>query len=479
MKAAPINRATSFSAANLERFARIEPGSLGGIVAAASDITMLLTGGGVITALMINEGSGDLGKLDHWVGRPVRDFLTADCISKFDAAVERLERGSRTSRAVELNHRDNAIWEFPIQYTFHSIEADGSFLMLGRDLRPIAETQRQLVQAQIALERGYEAQREFDSRYRLLLATVTDAIVLVSLGDGRISDANDHAAELFDLPRKDIVGAVFASLFDEIRRAEMESKLLNSALSEGGAPIMLTTSGSGRKLALAPSVFRVGGDRVVICRLTPREEVLRIASDGLNSAMEGLFAAAVEGILFTDTVGTVRNANDRFMSMVDAAHLPAIKGRNLSEFLARGQVDLGVVLENVRRDGQVRVYTTDLISDFGSRVPVEASAISLGQGRGAQIAFIFRDSARMEAIRIPPMEGEGNAQQNILELVGSASLKEIVAETNDVIEKLCIETAIKLTSNNRVAAAEMLGLSRQSLYVKLRKYDFLKKGDEE
>ena len=32
---------------------------------------------------------------------------------------------------------------------------------------------------------------------------------------------------------------------------------------------------------------------------------------------------------------------------------------------------------------------------------------------------------------------------------------------------MCIETAVELTRNNRVAAAEMLGLSRQSLYVKL------------
>jgi DNA-binding NtrC family response regulator len=45
-----------------------------------------------------------------------------------------------------------------------------------------------------------------------------------------------------------------------------------------------------------------------------------------------------------------------------------------------------------------------------------------------------------------------------------------VAETTDVVEKMCIETAVELTRNNRVAAAEMLGLSRQSLYVKLRKY---------
>ena len=63
-------------------------------------------------------------------------------------------------------------------------------------------------------------------------------------------------------------------------------------------------------------------------------------------------------------------------------------------------------------------------------------------------------------------------------LVGSAPLKEILAATTDVIEKMCIEAAISLTNNNRVAAAEMLGLSRQSLYVKLRKYDILDRHEE-
>jgi DNA-binding NtrC family response regulator len=55
--------------------------------------------------------------------------------------------------------------------------------------------------------------------------------------------------------------------------------------------------------------------------------------------------------------------------------------------------------------------------------------------------------------------------------VGTASLKEIVSETTDVIEKICIEAALEMTNNNRAAAAEMLGLSRQSLYVKLSKLD--------
>jgi DNA-binding NtrC family response regulator len=45
-----------------------------------------------------------------------------------------------------------------------------------------------------------------------------------------------------------------------------------------------------------------------------------------------------------------------------------------------------------------------------------------------------------------------------------------VRESTDLIEKLCIEAALELTHDNRASAAEMLGLSRQSLYVKLRRY---------
>jgi DNA-binding NtrC family response regulator len=55
-------------------------------------------------------------------------------------------------------------------------------------------------------------------------------------------------------------------------------------------------------------------------------------------------------------------------------------------------------------------------------------------------------------------------------LVGKVPLKEILAETTDLIEQLCIKAALDLTKDNRVSASEILGLSRQSLYIKLRKY---------
>ena len=52
-------------------------------------------------------------------------------------------------------------------------------------------------------------------------------------------------------------------------------------------------------------------------------------------------------------------------------------------------------------------------------------------------------------------------------------------ETIDMIEKMCIQSALELTGNNRASAAEMLGLSRQSLYVKLRRFDMVAEADTE
>jgi hypothetical protein len=46
----------------------------------------------------------------------------------------------------------------------------------------------------------------------------------------------------------------------------------------------------------------------------------------------------------------------------------------------------------------------------------------------------------------------------------------LVREAADVIERLAIEAALKLTGDNRALASDLLGLSRQSLYIKLHRY---------
>jgi DNA-binding NtrC family response regulator len=49
-------------------------------------------------------------------------------------------------------------------------------------------------------------------------------------------------------------------------------------------------------------------------------------------------------------------------------------------------------------------------------------------------------------------------------------MKDLVRDTTDVIERMCIEAALKLTGNNRASTARVLGLSRQALYLKMNRF---------
>jgi transcriptional regulator PpsR len=168
--------------------------------------------------------------------------------------------------------------------------------------------------------------------------------------------------------------------------------------------------------------------------------------------------------------------------MVDAAQLRDVRDESLGEFLVRGTVDLKLMLDNTVNRGRMRSYVTQVKSVVGTRTNVDISVSRLRhQGGDFGFGFIIRDTTPSEGT-----EGEAasavvseDAMKNVMDLVGTASLKELVSATSDVVEKMCIETAVQLTGNNRVAAAEMLGLSRQSLYVKLRKHGLLNSGGDE
>ena len=166
------------------------------------------------------------------------------------------------------------------------------------------------------------------------------------------------------------------------------------------------------------------------------------------------------------------------LNLTDTANMAAIKGRSMADFLARGAVDLRVLIDNVKRTGQLRIYATRLTTDFMGQIAVEISATWLNDRPNPVLVLVVRDSSRADSMRRPAFGQPDDGVRNVMELVGSSTLKDIVAETTDVIEKMCIETALELTRNNRVAAAEMLSLSRQSLYVKLRKYGLINKGED-
>ncbi len=467
----------------------IAPELLGDIIASASDLAIVVSEEGAVLSVLANAAQKPPQGLASWEGTDLRDHLTPESLPKFEAqmaAMAAAQGGAGgngraegpadvRATAVELNHTDPGLAEFPIRYTFHRIGPDGAILMLGRDLRPIAEMQQQLIRAQMALDRDYEAQREFDTRFRVLMERTQDAMVFVSVGSGRITDVNTAACQLLGAPRETLVGAGFAAEFDGRKRGEVMETLANLALDEAPGHVELSARRARRTLRVTPTMFRAAGERLMLCRLDHGTEGETV-TDELQQNLSALYREGVDAIVFTDRDGVIRSANTAFLNLTDAAHASAVKGRSLADFLVRGLVDLKVLTENAARAGQMRMYATRLRSAVGSELAVEISATFLNDRNHPALVFVIRDASRAEAMRTPGMAVSDDAVRSVMELVGSATLKDIVAETTDVVEKMCIETAVELTRNNRVAAAEMLGLSRQSLYVKLRKYGLLHRG---
>ena len=128
------------------------------------------------------------------------------------------------------------------------------------------------------------------------------------------------------------------------------------------------------------------------------------------------------------------------------------------------------MINSLAQGGSVRLFSTQLISESGLSVPVELSGVSFTLGPETLLGFVVRDVNRRLESTPETSSPVGRSGADLTALVGRLPLKEIVGETVDLIEKLCIEAALKLTKNNRASAAEMLGLSRQSLYVKLRRF---------
>ena len=166
----------------------------------------------------------------------------------------------------------------------------------------------------------------------------------------------------------------------------------------------------------------------------------------------------------------VVSANHAFVEMVQAASEDQVRGRSLSEWVGRPGIDLDLIEGQITQHGAARNVSTVLrtATDIEGE-PVELSAVR-SEGDEPLYAFVIRPIGRRLRDLPPGTEDLPRSVEQLTDLVGRMSLKDIVRESTDLIERLCIEAALSYTSDNRASAAEILGLSRQSLYSKLHRY---------
>ncbi|MFX8008221.1 hypothetical protein ABTK85_19475, partial [Acinetobacter baumannii] len=88
---------------------------------------------------------------------------------------------------------------------------------------------------------------------------------------------------------------------------------------------------------------------------------------------------------------------------------------------------------------------------------IEVSAVIAPSAEGDCYGFAIRNVGRRLRSPVPAQRDMPRSVEQLTELVGRMSLKDIVRESTDLIERLCIEAALAFTSDNRASAAEILG----------------------
>jgi transcriptional regulator PpsR len=213
------------------------------------------------------------------------------------------------------------------------------------------------------------------------------------------------------------------------------------------------------------------GETFLVLRLGGSDHSAEPPDARSASSLERLVEAMPDAFVATDAQGTIQATNSAFLALTQIAHADQAVGKSLDRWVGRSPVDVDVLLKNLRDHGTVRRFNSVIRGEFGAVEDIEIAAVSAIASTTPTIGFVIRAKAPRDVDqRGAATSALTRSVDQMTELVGRVPLKDLVRETTDIIERICIEAALQLTKDNRASAAEMLGLSRQGLYIKLRRY---------
>ncbi len=421
---------------------------------------MLDTDAVIQSVTVSNTLSGEFVKT--WLGRPWIETVADSGVDKVRLSIDDARVGGLSAYRRILQRFPSGL-EMPIEYTTVRL-GDAGLIAIGRNLQGSSELQSRLIAAQQAMERDYWKLREVETRYRLLFDASNDAVLVLSSDDLRVVEANPAAIRALGMTRGwDFLAELPQRERDSLR--EMLARVLETGRTPGG-------------------VFHIGADQAPwILRAS------RLSDDDAHQFMVQLVAverrgpgliASPERIAFSDFIpgmadgfvvldrdGVIRNANPAFLGLIQAGSEANVVGLSLGQWLGRPADDLEQLLSSLRRTGGARLLTTTIRGERGREARVEISAGADTSENPAYVAAVIRELNRRAVVlddqsgmpALPPLLTHGDTP-----------LKSLVQAAVEVVERHYVETALKLTDGNRTAAAERLGLSRQSLYAKLNRY---------
>ncbi len=460
--------------------------SVATLIATASDVALIVDADGTIrdVAFQSDELSRDLDTSAGWIGRKLASTVVADSVPKVTHLLVDAATANAKPKWRHLNHANAAGGSVPVLYCAVQAGQDGRLVAFGRDLRAMSLLQQRLVTAQETLERDYARMREAEARYRLLFQMSSEAVLIVDPVRHRVVEANPAARALLGAQAEKPPGQTFVNqvLVDQtlvnqtmtqlFSRDTLESVIahLGAIRADGQAEEFTARLAAGDEPVLvSASLFRQENATLFLVRIIQAAHPAQRTPDAKRNLLR-LVESAPDGFVVTDSTGNILTANNAFLEMAGLAGEELARGESLDRWVGDSGVELDVLITTLRQRGSVRFFTTTVRGEDARSAKVEISAVAIGNGGQPSFGFAIRNIGPRLQVDAPAAHAMPRSVEQLTELIGRVPLKELVRESTDRIEKLCIEAALELTGDNRASAAEMLGLSRQSLYVKLRRY---------
>jgi transcriptional regulator PpsR len=411
-----------------------------------------------------NEITGEA--INLWFGRPWIETVADSGIDKVRRSLEDA-RSSGVSAFRQINQIFPSGLQLPIEYTTVRLGGGAGLVAVGKSLQASSELQSRLIAAQQAMERDYWKLREVETRYRLLFDASNEAVLVLSAGDLRVVEANPAAIRALGLTRGwDFLGELAVPERDTFQA------MLTRVRESGRAPGSVFHLGPDRsQWILRASLMTADPAALYMLQLVPVVGSAALAAPRTEPiALAPILQRIPDGFVVIDRDGVVRQANQAFLDLVQAGAEGAVIGQRIDRWLRRPGADLSAMLATLRRHGMVCLFSTTLQGELGSQVEVEVSGAGASGADSTLIGVVLRDVGRRLSV---PGESRRESLVPTLEpLSGRTSLRDLVQEAVGLVERHYVESALQLAEGNRTAAAELLGLSRQSLYAKLNRYGF-------
>ncbi|MES2904852.1 MAG: transcriptional regulator PpsR [Pseudomonadota bacterium] len=448
------------------------PGSLSAasaasLLAAVGDVTFILSADGRILDLAISQGDLANHGFGDWVGTPWIDTVTVESRPKVEEMLASAIAPSTTPRWRQLNHPAPG-GDVPIRYLIMSLGAGERLIAIGRDMRGAAAMQQRLLQTQQALERDYIRLRQAETRYRMLFDMASEPVLIVDAETRRIREANPAAHRLLDMADGTLIGHNVGIIVDDAARDDFVAYLGAAEAIDDVVPVTLSLAGDHGDALISARLFRQARMPLLIVQLTPTDG--SAGAHQHDATISDVIERMPDAFVLIDRDLTVLTANAAFIELAELASVDRVVGAKLGNWLGRPGIDLELIVGQLREHGSVRNVATILRGSSGEQEEIEVSGVVAPIGAGECYGFTIRDVGRRLRDGPAVVRDIPRSVEQLTELVGRMSLKDIVRESTDLVERLCIEAALAFTSDNRASAAEILGVSRQSLYSKLHRH---------